>query len=477
MESGITLNDYERSPCAKNTMNETTAIAFHHFFLTNCVVKITQSNEYMVRMEHRKTKSWIPKSKEQLTRILDRNTQFIYVTVKGKETKKKVKYSDYLEHPVISQSMLSFTGREFTTTKENPDCFPSWTGHRFPEVEVVNMELIQPFLDHVKNIICSGDEKVYEIEMAKNAWMFQNPDKHLGWATVLIGGQGTGKNCYTNVLLHLWGDLWSTGGVKISQVCGDKCVKIVHNKKLIVCDELPKWKSNDANEQQWETLKSRITDDTFKGREMYQDYSDYELRNVSNYMMTTNNFDGLAPLCDKDRRFFILGVSSEKQQDREYFQKLIKLTEKDETLQHLLTYLLRLPIPEHFDPWIPPMTPLKLTMMEDFEALNIRYIKLKRWREIPPRPKSDLEYVPFRAIWDDYKRWLSDVIQVNPDKYHDNKFTQPLIEGGWVEKRKTHPSQLRPTQQLRDYWTRLEEENRRAEEEDEREREIEMNLV
>jgi hypothetical protein len=124
--------------------------------------------------------------------------------------------------------------------------------------------------------------------------------------------------------------------------------------------------------QQWETLKSRITGNTFKGREMYADYSDYQLPNVSTYIMCSNNFDTLALLCDKDRRFFILGVSDVRQQDREYFQKIHNLTDRDEVLQHLLSYLLRLPIPEQFDRWIRPMTPLKATMLEDFEAFNIR---------------------------------------------------------------------------------------------------------
>jgi hypothetical protein len=40
--------------------------------------------------------------------------------------------------------------------------------------------------------------------MMKNAWIFQNPQKHMNWATVLVGEQGTGKNQYTNVLCELW---------------------------------------------------------------------------------------------------------------------------------------------------------------------------------------------------------------------------------------------------------------------------------
>jgi hypothetical protein len=30
----------------------------------------------------------------------------------------------------------------------------------------------------------------------------------MGWATVLVGEQGTGKGMYTDVLCKLWGDEW-----------------------------------------------------------------------------------------------------------------------------------------------------------------------------------------------------------------------------------------------------------------------------
>jgi hypothetical protein len=68
MISSITLDDYESSQHGKEPIVEQIALAFHHFFLTNCVVKITSTNEYMVRVAHKGQKIGLQEGKISLRR-------------------------------------------------------------------------------------------------------------------------------------------------------------------------------------------------------------------------------------------------------------------------------------------------------------------------------------------------------------------------------------------------------------------------
>jgi hypothetical protein len=291
----------------------------------------------------------------------------------------------------------------------------------------------------VLNVICDGNQELYDIEMKKNAWMFQNPNQHMEWATVLIGGQGTGKNFYTNTLCNLWGNLWSNPNVKISQVTDDKAATIVKYRKLVVCNELPKWSNSNPNRKEWETLKSRITDETLKVRAMYQDYGNYQLRNVSNYIFCTNNIDAL-PLSQDDRRFFILKVKTlfdpKTQQDEKvkYFSDLGKLTETEWFKRNLLTYFLIMPT-QGLNRWQPPFTDIKREMTEAHESFRLRYIKLIRWRMRDGELRDHAEWVEFSWVWNDYLNWLTDIVGADGAKYAGamNRFTSPLILDGLIE--------------------------------------------
>jgi hypothetical protein len=340
-------------------------------------------------------------------------------------------------------------------SRENPDCFPAWHGHKYTEVEQVNTELIQPFLDHVLNVICNGDRELYEVEMKKNAWIFQNPLHHMGWATVLVGSQGTGKSLYCNILCNLWGDLYSNPNVKVKHVTDDKAYKIVHYRKLIVCNELPKFGSKEGQSTDWEILKSRITDKTLKMRSMYHDFEELQERNVSNYMFCTNNLDSVL-ISHDDRRYFVLEVSEDKKGDQEYFSLLFDLSESDEFLQHLLTYLLHYDV-SGLNVHVPPLTETKKEIIESQEPYSLQFIKLKEnWRK---GCEDDSQFVSFKSrIWHPYLRWLEDDMGLDSSRYggRDNKFTAQLVAAKWLEKRKGNPLACRPGVRLIKFWQEAE---------------------
>jgi hypothetical protein len=397
LTSGITLDDYERAEIVPGT----NPMTFHHFFITNFCVMICHKNEYMVRVTQGREKVWVSMEMAQLRKILCKHST--YIPCKFLSGKYRImSYSEYLDEPIISQRIKKFLGRDFMASPQDPHCFPAWQGHRYPEVAKVDEELIRPFLEHVKNVICGGDEKLYEVEMKKNAWMFQNPIQHMGWATVLVGAQGTGKTLYSNILCNLWGDLYSNPNVKVKHVTDDKAYNIIHYRKLIVCNELPSCHSKSGREADWDVLKSRITDNTVKMRGLYHDFDDFQERNVTNYMFCTNNLDSIYITHD-DRRFFVLAVSDEKREDPEYFVRLFGLSEDEKFLRHLLTYLLRYDT-SGLNIHLPPVTFAKEQMIEENEPYPLQFVKVKaNWKF---GGKREDQFVRFRdCLWRPYLQW------------------------------------------------------------------------
>ena len=125
----------------------------------------------------------------------------------------------------------------------------------------------------------------------------------------------------------------------MEQVTCEKAYKIIVNKKLVVCNELPPVNSRQGRNLQWDTMKTRITEDDLQIRAMYKDY-DETVRNVSNYILTTNNVHSI-PIDEDDRRYFLLEVSAERRNNHEYLDKLYNLQKDEEFLSHLLTYFLK----------------------------------------------------------------------------------------------------------------------------------------
>jgi hypothetical protein len=338
-----------------------------------------------------------------------------------------MKFSHFLtERHEISQCLKKYEKVDFTNQASNR-VFPTFQGFPHKQLQTIDLELIQPFLEHVKNIICDSDEKLYEIEMMKNAWIFQNPQQHMNWATVLVGQQGTGKNFYTNVLCQLWGEKYSDPNVNsIMQIVDEKtCLSIIENKKIIVCNELSSGMTKAGKNVNWDVVKSRITDDYIRCRKMYADYAMNPTKNLCNYFFCTNNRDSIK-IEDGDRRYFCLEVSNCRKQDIEYFSKLLETFQHEGFYSNLLTYLLQLDCTE-LNTQIPVMTQLKREMIES----NLSYAEqfIRRWN-------LGIDWVSGTTVWNKFIEWLE--LKSIDAKFAGayNKFYDKISQ--WVDRRRLH---------------------------------------
>jgi Family of unknown function (DUF5906) len=178
------------------------------------------------------------------------------------------------------------------------------------------------FLDYIKNIICSGDDKHYHWLMCWCAQIFQEPWNKLGTSLVLQGIKGIGKSYLAKILGMLMdGKPGSERRQRIALTIDNKMsIFGNHNdhmeKIILLCLEEAIWAGDKAHES---TLKHYITGDT-----LFVNPKNLPGRTVKNYMRTIiiGNADWMVPASFDERRFFALNVSSAHKDDREYFDKL-----------------------------------------------------------------------------------------------------------------------------------------------------------
>jgi hypothetical protein len=188
------------------------------------------------------------------------------------------------------------------------------------------------FLDHVKNVLCRGNEEHYAWMVKWMANAVQNPDKPGQVAIVLRGGQGTGKGTFAKMLGKLFGGHYKY--VNNSKHVTGQFNSMLKDAVLVFADEC--FVANDPASES--ALKSLITEENIRTEQ--KNIDNMESRNCVHLIMATNKEWAVAADQD-DRRFFVVEIDDKYQTSREYFAPLYAQMENGgyEALMHfLLTY-------------------------------------------------------------------------------------------------------------------------------------------
>jgi hypothetical protein len=418
-KNDVTLDDYlEPLDIFSEPPTKEDAMFFHHFFLTSCVTLITGEEGFLVkRRDIGGNQRWQMMKPKTLAKCLARRT---FPVVDSRGNVRDVGYDKWLMYHKINRDFETFQCVDFSAAggPTSIPVFSVWRGHAHPTVPEVDMSIIRLFLDHVRDIICGGDVGLYDVEMKKNAWMYQNPAGHMGWATVLLGRQGTGKTLYTDVLCNLWGRKWSEPNVaSIEQIIGDKSRSILENKKLIICNEISSTDSTHGRKINWDVVKSRITDDWLQVRSMYQDYQT-PIRNVSNYIFVTNHQDSIK-LEEGDRRYFVLETSDARVGNHDYYDALFESLHHPAFYPTLLTHLLSVDT-SGLNIHTPIETEAKREMMESSQSYAEAFIRSDVFRRM--FGDAQIQRVTVKETWGAYVQWL-DEQGIDSGKYGGNRQT------------------------------------------------------
>lgn len=215
----------------------------------------------------------------------------------------------------------------FAPGKEVPDAYNMWQGYA---VEAKPGDLHQLFLDHVLQNICGGSQEIFKYVIGWMASAVQRPGRPGETAIVLRGDQGVGKGILANTFGKLFGrhflHISSAGHLvgNFNQHLRD-CVVLFADEAFYAGD-----KSHAG------TLKTLVTERaimvTPKG-------IDSEMKASCLHIIMASNEDWVVPAGKMERRFCVLDVGQQNQQDSVYFGKL-KEAMRDGGYENLLQYLL-----------------------------------------------------------------------------------------------------------------------------------------
>ena len=188
------------------------------------------------------------------------------------------------------------------------------------------------YLDHLRNNVCSGDDKLFLYLIGWMARLVQHPDTPGSVAIVLRGGRGVGKSFMAKELGKLFGRhfLQISNGNHLTGNFNSHLRDVV----LLFADE-----AFFAGDKKHEgILKTLITEETIT-----IEAKGVDAEAAPNYvhLIMASNEDHVVPAGGDERRFLVLDVGKEQQQQSTYFRQISEQMEaggREALLHHLMTY-------------------------------------------------------------------------------------------------------------------------------------------
>ena len=210
-----------------------------------------------------------------------------------------------------------FTVKALKFYSEDKQVFSYFRGYDYNQLDEVKMEIIQPFLNHVREVIANGNEEVYKYILVWIASILRRPAFKTETALVILGHQGTGKNkFFTDIICKLMARYANENVSSIESIVG-KFNAVLENKKLLVLNEL---QSIDANKYlNSDALKSVITDKSININQKNE--PERQCENVANLILVSNNNIPIK-IEGTDRRYMVTKTSDCHRGDFDYFANL-----------------------------------------------------------------------------------------------------------------------------------------------------------
>ncbi|WP_156507632.1 DUF5906 domain-containing protein [Halioglobus sp. HI00S01] len=255
-------------------------------------------------------------------------------------------------------------------------------------------------LDHIRDVICSGNPEHYEYVLNWLALMVQQPGTLPLAAIVLLSEQGTGKG----ILMEYLGKLLGRHSKHItnkSHLLGTFSGHL-QDAVLVFADEL----SWDGNKADAGILKGLITEPS---RMMEKKFADAVTVKNCTHLIVASNEKWAVPTEISDRRYFVLEVSNARKYDHEYFEDLAAEMDAGGP-SGLLWYLLQRDL-KNFKASSFPSTPARLNqkiMSLDpidrwlYEVLDVGHIDVDSGGPEHAWPLNAEK----QAVYDSFCRWI-----------------------------------------------------------------------
>ena len=254
---------------------------------------------------------------------------------KSKEKWLKLKFvPNWLEDEHMKQYEKMVFKPYHLTEQQNKKYYNLYKGTRAEKIECDNIDytIIQPILDHIKNVMVAGKEEDFKWFLQYLAQIIRSPDKKTDVAIIFHGKQGCGKNIFI--------DFFANGilGTDLALSTANPLKTVFHqfnsciiNKILLVCNEI-------GGEMYGliDKIKDLITAPSIDTEKKFSDRITVD--NYINCICTTNNTNPI-PIPLDDRRFVWFDCDNSKIGDVNYFSNLAKLMNDDKTVYTFYHYL------------------------------------------------------------------------------------------------------------------------------------------
>lgn len=213
----------------------------------------------------------------------------------------------------------------FAPGKEVPGAYNLWRGFACD----ARQGDCEPFLGHLRDNICQGNDEYFEYLIGWMARAVQHPDSPGYSAVVMRGGMGTGKSFAAKAFGSLFGRHYM-------QVTDPKHLVGSFNAHLRDCVVLFGEEAFYAGDKKHESiLKMLITEEliTIEAKGV-----DAEAAPNCVHLIMASNDEWVVPTAFDDRRFFVLDVGDTRKEDHSYFRALDEHMNSGgrEALLHLL---------------------------------------------------------------------------------------------------------------------------------------------
>lgn len=344
----------------------------------------------------------------------------------------------WLEHPMRRQ----YDTMVFAPGREVPEAYNLWQGFA---CDARPGDAHQPFLDHLRDNVCQGDEEHYTYLISWMARAVQKPGEQGHVAVVLRGGRGTGKG----TVAQIFGSLWGRHFLHISSA---KHLVGQFNAHLRDCVVLFADEAFYAGDKQHEsTLKTLVTEDTLivEGKGV-----DAEVAPNYVHLIMASNDEWVVPAGPDERRYFILDVGEAKKQDKAYFRALHKAMNEGGR-EALLHFLMTLDLSDFEVREVPQTDALRDQKEESLPPLDAWWLDVLQSGIIPGMIEpgkvkltgskdAPQEQVGFRRTTGTYERpGLSDLMRLAAPglKAHDSTLSRFLrkqgFKSGFIQSRGT----------------------------------------
>ncbi len=298
----------------------------------------------------------------------------------------------------IGQVWLEWPGKRYmpngTGFYPDPEKCPSGVFNFFRGYQVKPVKGdCSPYLNHLKQIICAGDEMSYTYLIGWLAHLFQRPDEKPNVAIVLKSVEGTGKGTMAEPILEILGGHGNkTNG---AYAIASRFNGLLASRLFIFADEVDLTDKHVADR-----LKGLISETTVN-----LERKGLEIEPLPNYcrLIFASNHTRVLNAGIRERRYLVLEPSDHKAQDSEYFEMLWGWI-KDNGAAKLLHYLLHVDI-SGFNPYKCPQTRALITeKLDSLSGVNRFFYNVI----MNPEPFGGRARISASELVDEFIHWSID---------------------------------------------------------------------